>query len=230
MRCSTSCGLLLFLTRLVLGSALFLAGWHLVFGTTTLTTEELGVLDSTQAVAVVPAVLGQPALASSAPTAAVASSTAPAVDSKATDEPRSSEESSEPSAKRRPVLRLAFTLHQGGLASPEASTGIAWAVALVELIGGALLIIGLLTRLWGTLAIIVLGGLFWYQSVQSGGMFDVNPLHWAADPQSFALLYAQLGGMVLGLTLLRFGGGKLSMDQFLFGRPAIDPKSDADEV
>lgn len=228
MRCSTSCGLLLFLTRLVLGSALFFAGWHLVFGTTTLTTEELGVLDSTQAVAVVPAVLEQqdPVLND----AAVSSSTAAVVDSTATDTSPSPVEASAPGAKRKAVLRLALTLHQAGLASPQASTGIAWAVALVQLIGGGLLVIGLLTRLWATLAIIVLGGLFWYQSVQSGGMFDMNPLHWADSRQSFTLLYAQLGGIVLGLTLLRSGGGRLSMDQFLFGRPATDPTSDADEV
>ena len=49
MRCSKPCSPLLFLTRLVLGSALFLAGWHLVFGTAMLTAEEQHLLDGTPA-------------------------------------------------------------------------------------------------------------------------------------------------------------------------------------
>ena len=204
MRCTPCCGFIQLLARLVLGSAMFFIGWQAVFTTTALTADELHLLDQTPAVAI------------------VRTGTAPAKN----DAPDASAEADEAGAVQRPaVALLALDLHKGGCGG--ASMGIAWTIALVELIGGALLMVGLLTRFWALFMVVVLGLLFW---VVSAGMFSMNPFAWLDAPLAFYTLYLQLAGMVLALGLLVSGGGRMSVDQFLFGRPApaTQPLTDED--
>jgi len=195
MPCSLSCTLLKVLVRLVLGTGLFFMGWHLIFTTTTLTSDQIDLLEGTPSVALV-----RTALVDETPTAEEAVVTTGTFERKA-------------------VAELALKLHEAGVSN--AALGLAWGVALLQLIGGAMLVVGLLTRLWACLTVCMLAGLFWALSVEAAGMFAMNPFDWMGQPLEFQTMYLQGFGMLAALFLLGGGGGRLSLDQFLFGRPAV---------
>lgn len=127
------------------------------------------------------------------------------------------ESASSASAKRKPVLETALDLHGAGLGA--ASVAAAWAIALVQLIGGGLLLVGLLTRLWALLAVVLMATLLWAGSIVGAGLFDRNPFDWAAEAASFSSLYMWAALLVLAVGLLFVGPGRISLDHFLFGRP-----------
>ena len=233
MRCSIPCCPLLFLARIVLGSALFFAGWHLVFGDATLTAEDQRLLDDTPAatdgipaVAVVTLALQTPSPASADASTTSSTDEPTGTPTNLGPTPTDSVTEGEPVGQEKAVRALALELQKAGFAGPGASIGVAWTLSLLQLIGGAMLVVGLLTRVWAAVAVLVLALLFWFQSA---GMLGTNPLNWASNPSDFMLLYAQLGGVVLGLSLLRSGGGVLSLDQFIFGRPT-DIAADTEEA
>jgi putative oxidoreductase len=102
-----------------------------------------------------------------------------------------------------------------GVPFPEAAAHYAtW----VELVGGALLVVGLLTPLIGLLVAADMAGAFWYAH-REGGVF-VAEGGWA--------LVAMIG--LLGLTLAGVGAGRLSLDRWISGARAQDgalaPKRD----
>lgn len=195
MPCSLSCTLLKMLVRLVLGTGLFFMGWHLIFTTTTLTTDQIDLLEGTPTVAIVRTVL--------------VDETPPPVEGV----------SSAATVERKAVADLALKFHEAGVGN--AALGMAWGVALLQLIGGAMLVVGLLTRLWGFLTLCMFAGLFWALSVQAAGMFAMNPFNWLEHPLEFQAMYLQGFGMLASVVLLGGGGGSLSLDQFLFGRSAV---------
>ncbi len=196
MRCSTHCSCLKFALRLVLGTAMLFAGWHLVFGTTVLTTEQVLQLEGAPTVAVVRSAFVEP---------------------DAADAPEASG-----TVERKAVAELGLSLHEAGLG--ERSMAVAWGMALVQLVGGAMLVLGLLTRLWATTAVLVLGLSFWAISVKAQGLFDMSPTAWSRHPAAFHGMYVQLFGVLAGLMLLRGGPGRWSLDHFLFGRsPNAEP-------
>lgn len=89
---------------------------------------------------------------------------------------------------------------------------LAWSCAFLMLVGGSLLLLGLLTRMWGLLFAIASGSLFWIESwpiVAEQWMFGV-------DDASFLLISAQATLAVLGLGLALSGGGLLSLDHAIF--------------
>jgi uncharacterized membrane protein YphA (DoxX/SURF4 family) len=180
---------------------MFFIGWHAVFTTTTLTSEQHRLLGSEPAVAIVRT-----------------------ADTPVQGDPQAAEAGG---LERPAVALLALDLHAGGFGG--ASMGVSWAVALVELIGGVLLVVGLLTRFWALVVVVVLGGLFWVVSVGTADMFGMSPLRWLDAPLSFYALYLQVLGMVLALGLLCSGGGRLSIDHLLFGRPAANAQVSADD-
>lgn len=110
-------------------------------------------------------------------------------------------------------------LDQGGLAGtadgfaqmgiPLATASAAFAIG-VEIVGGALLVVGLLTRLVGLLVVADMAGAFWFAH-RDGGVF-VSGGGWE--------LVAVIGA--LGLALAASGAGRLSLDGLVGGRRTRD--------
>ncbi len=104
-------------------------------------------------------------------------------------------------------MTLAFDAY--GVTRPEIA---AWAVGVFELVGGALLVAGLFSRLWA--AGLLLWGCvqFWLTSVPGldGTWFFGTP-----EPD-LNRAFAQLGLLVLALGVVLTGPGAASMDHFLF--------------
>ncbi len=196
MQCSSSGSVFRLLVRIALGLYMFLLGWHLVFDTVTVTTEQLRVLGDDAAVAVV----------------------------------RMSDTATTPDAavERKAVTGLAVDMHAAGIT--WGTSGIAWSGALVLLVGGALMCVGLLTRLWGLLAMVITGGLIWTQTCYGGALGGADPLAWAANALAFERVFAQSMALLLGLYLLVKGPGGVSLDHFLFGRRPAKDATTADEA
>ncbi|KAA5834358.1 DoxX family protein [Saccharopolyspora hirsuta] len=85
----------------------------------------------------------------------------------------------------------------------------AWFTALVELVGGAFLILGLLLPLVGILIAVVM----------AGAVFFVHLPHGIFSPEGFELpLIIGVAALALG-----FNGGRWSIDHGLFGRRRSTP-------
>jgi putative oxidoreductase len=95
---------------------------------------------------------------------------------------------------------------ESGMPLPVVS---AWFTALVELVGGVLMIIGLLLPLVGVLVAIVMGG----------ALFLVHLPFGLFAPMGYELVLA-IGVAALALG---FNGGNWSLDHVLFGRRAVEP-------
>ncbi len=95
---------------------------------------------------------------------------------------------------------------------------LAWLLAITELVAGALLLLGLFSRIWGVALAVVMTVAFYFTSldtlVQHGGPFGL-----AGDMTAFNRTYTQLGLLVLALTVALVGPGPLSLDRLIF-RPA----------
>ncbi|MCB9846809.1 MAG: DoxX family protein [Phycisphaeraceae bacterium] len=136
-----------------------------------------------------------------------------------------------PQQQRLQLYRVALLIHETKLLPGFLSEGawpvrLAWIAALTELLGGAFVLVGLLTRLSALgLAITMLtalwltgiGSVLVYQAPSSYGFlpkYDAqNPMAWMVMLWQFALLGA-------ALALLFSGPGALSVDRFLIGRRA----------
>ncbi|MCH8163984.1 MAG: DoxX family membrane protein [Planctomycetes bacterium] len=90
----------------------------------------------------------------------------------------------------------------------------AWAGALTELFGGALILIGLLSRLWGLGLAVVMGCAFYLTTWVAIGEHG-----WFSLPVSqFNTMFTQLGLFVLAFGVLLTGPGAVSFDRALFRR------------
>lgn len=119
----------------------------------------------------------------------------------------------------RRLYELAITFASAGWPRPSL---LAWAAAIFSLLGGSLLLLGLVTRLWSLLAASLFASLFWIESapiVASAWMFGL-------DPQQSALVASQGALFVLALGLLLTGGGAASLDRAIF-RSAADESAAA---
>ena len=130
-----------------------------------------------------------------------------------------------PAAERPPSERISplAPLTQRGLytlalmadrAKLPVPTAIAWAVAGVQLVGGACVLLGLFSRVWGLLMSVILAALFVMTSlpaVKAHGPFALS-----AEQQNMVL--AQLGLFVLALGTFLVGPGALSLDRAIFRR------------
>jgi len=109
---------------------------------------------------------------------------------------------------------LAFAIADAGLPAPRAT---AWLVAIVEFLGGALILIGLFSRLSALgLAAVMAGAIY----ITSMAALREHPFIYGmpiSDYQRF-FLQASLGGLAIGVLLA--GPGALSLDRVLFGRDA----------
>lgn len=92
---------------------------------------------------------------------------------------------------------------------------LAWLLAITEFIGGALLLIGLFSRVWSLALAIAMLGALWWTSVPLMGELG-GPFAIAEDVHAFHAMYAQLGLLVLALTVLLAGPGPVSLDRMIF--------------
>lgn len=98
---------------------------------------------------------------------------------------------------------------------------LAWLLTFTELVGGALLLIGLFTRIWAAAIAVAIGVAFCFTSatalVELGGPFGVAA-DMAGGYAAFHTMYAQLGLCVLALGVLLTGPGPVSLDRLIFRR------------
>ena len=89
---------------------------------------------------------------------------------------------------------------------------LAWSMALLSLLGGAMLLLGLVTRLWALLLAAAVGSLFWIESA------PLVAAHWmfGLEPAQFALVASQSTMTLLAFGLLLSGGGAVSLDRAIF--------------
>jgi uncharacterized membrane protein YphA (DoxX/SURF4 family) len=90
-----------------------------------------------------------------------------------------------------------------------------WLAALTELVGGSMLLIGLLSRMWGLGLAITMGVAFYLTSL--GKLTTYFHLE---DIGQFNTMFCQLGLFVMAMGVCLVGSGMLSLDGFIFGRPA----------
>lgn len=107
---------------------------------------------------------------------------------------------------------------------------LAFGAALTELVGGALIVLGLFTRLWGLAFVGVMAVAMWLTQIgpalNTGGAFlgflpdpkYADPGAWTSEGLNTFLF--QLTTMGCAVVALFLGGGGLSLDRMLFGKPA----------
>ena len=91
--------------------------------------------------------------------------------------------------------------------------------AFTELLGGAMLLIGLFSRLWGLGLAIAMGTAFYLVSMKTNGIFRMDPREFALNIEHFNTAYCQAGLFVLAFGVFLTGAGPLSIDRILFGGP-----------
>ena len=108
----------------------------------------------------------------------------------------------------------------------ETSIWLAKVVAWVELVGGALILVGLITRLWGICLAVIIGGTFYVVSIHDNGLFLSNPFHWADSIDAYNAMFAQAALFVLAIGVFFTGPGPLSLDAALFAKDRAKPAAD----
>jgi uncharacterized membrane protein YphA (DoxX/SURF4 family) len=117
------------------------------------------------------------------------------------------------------LYKVAVTLHDAGW---QYAYYLAWATAMLELIGGALLLIGLFSRVWGLGLAITMALAFHIMSMDA---FIEAPFEIARKLDGgamFHMVYAQLALFVLAFGIFITGPGPLSLDRAIFRRSAPD--------
>lgn len=120
------------------------------------------------------------------------------------------------------------------LAQDATPVYLAWAVALTEVIGGVLLLVGFMTRLSALgIALIMLGAIWLDQigpAVQAGttvlGFLPDRP---PFDTEAWRPLLLQFTLLMTALAVVLAGPGTLAIDNILFGRPRRTDDDDDEE-
>ena len=221
-------GLIPLLSRIVLGAGFFFAGWHACFNEVPFTQQEIRILEDGPAVPV------QVSLQKEAPPAA-APAEKPVVETAPEPKPDAVAETPRPigplagatpskgGVMRAAAERITIQLRAGGVG--EFSEPLAWAAAVASLVGGALLFIGLLSRLWAFAMAVMLGASFWFSSVVEAGMFSTDPFLWTSSQQTFHEMFATLAFFVLAVGILMTGPGALSVDGSIRSKPRVEPST-----
>jgi uncharacterized membrane protein YphA (DoxX/SURF4 family) len=114
-----------------------------------------------------------------------------------------------------------------GLTTGQILLSLAWIAALTEFIGGVLLLIGFLTRLWGLgLAGVMIGAIWLTQigpaTVSETAFLGFLPEWQLGEPTryvpAYEKLFLQLVTFAAAFAVLCTGAGKLSVDALLFGK------------
>ena len=120
--------------------------------------------------------------------------------------------------KARRLYRVALMLNAAGW-PPKLKPGwMAWAAAGSEVVGGALILVGLFSRVWGLGLAVTMGFAFWLTSV--GAVADYG--FFSLPVPEFNQAFAQLGLFVLATGVMLTGAGGMSLDRALFRGGADD--------
>jgi len=114
--------------------------------------------------------------------------------------------------KARRLYRVALMLDAAGWPQKLKPGWMAWAAAGTEVLGGALILVGLFSRVWGLGLAVTMGFAFWLTSV--GAVADYG--FFALPIPEFNRAFAQLGLLVLASGVLLTGAGGVSLDRALF--------------
>ncbi len=120
---------------------------------------------------------------------------------------------------------------------PAALAGGKWpvyvadAVMITELTGGAMLLLGLLARLWALSIACVMAGAIWLTAIgpalQSGDtVLGILPRHDAWDGLAWMGLLYQFALMMMAVAVMFSGAGTLALDNLVFGRKTDDDTDD----
>lgn len=127
----------------------------------------------------------------------------------------------------RKLYATAVRMEDMGWNNPEL---LAWIGALCQLIGGALLLPGLLTRVWGFALCVVMGAMFIVTSWPLVNDSVTTFLY--LEPAAANQVGIHLALFGLSLAMLVCGGGGMSLDRLIFGKSAkqvVHFESDKDE-
>jgi uncharacterized membrane protein YphA (DoxX/SURF4 family) len=111
---------------------------------------------------------------------------------------------------------ITLMLHAKGWPRPVLQ---AWLAAMTELVAGALLAIGLFSRLWGFALAVVMGVAFYLTSWPALSAAHYSLFALAADPNPLAMASFGLQSalFVLAFGIFLTGPGPISLDRLLFG-------------
>jgi uncharacterized membrane protein YphA (DoxX/SURF4 family) len=128
-----------------------------------------------------------------------------------------------PAHEDKGLFRIALMLKQHGLAAGYESL-LAYVAAYTELIGGALILVGLFSRLWG-LALAFTMGVAFYMTSWQGLTADAGVSAFLSSPMNASTMFIQLSLFVLAFGVFLTGAGAASIDRMLFkgegeGNPA----------
>jgi uncharacterized membrane protein YphA (DoxX/SURF4 family) len=115
------------------------------------------------------------------------------------------------------LYQVSLLMKRGSLPYPVAG---GWVAAIIEFAGGILLLLGLLSRVWGLGLTITMGTAFYLttmQGVAGPAVFSVWPWEFARESLAFSTMYTQLGLGVLAFGIFLTGPGPFSLDRLLFG-------------
>lgn len=250
------------LLRLVLAATFIYAGAGKFLGEVTLTPEQASLLDAIHNAAPMPAPAqptapgGDETTASRPPIVMLVQGSQPAepepqpesqptapADADAAD--TATPEFTTPVPTHRIVDMLTVMIHAnatpndegkallpGFMASGKWPIWSANAVAVTELLGGIMVLIGLLTRLWSLGIAGVMVGALWLTSIgpvvvmgQPGwpGFFEVLPAIDGFSSQAWQTWLWQASLIAGSLSLACLGAGAMSLDRLFFGKPGVKP-------
>lgn len=244
-------GLMPTLARLILAAAFISVGYNKLFTLSSFSSEEATILraygvEVQPAMADVDDVAWRHGAARVAPVAflqdaedTAASADEPmappadAVDDAApSDAPAALDDVDSPAApgQARSLYKITLMLHGADLPSPKWG---AWLAAITEFAGGALLLIGFLSRIWGLGLSFAMGVAFYLVTMRFNGLligdagYDI--IAFSRDIPAFNTMFSQLGLGTLALFILLVGPGPLSIDRLLFGKSKRHHEEQANE-
>ena len=98
------------------------------------------------------------------------------------------------------------------------ATLLSWAVAMIELLAGGLLLVGLFSRAAAFAVCAIMAMALYLVSYKLNGMFAMNPFDWPLQHESFTQLFSDMSLFVLALGIVVVGPGACSIDRFQSGK------------
>lgn len=121
----------------------------------------------------------------------------------------------------RSLHRITLLVHGEGW---PAAKYLAWLAAITEFVGGAAVLLGLLTRFWATGLAIAMGVAFYLVSMGIYNVHTMSPFEFALEIPRYNTVVSQLSLFVLAFGLLLTGAGPVSIDRIIFGGGSGVPK------